>query len=220
MLVLLAGGSALADETVSVGGSRVILIKPSAPRGSVILMAGGDGNIRAGDHGDIHGMNGNQLVRTRHAYAARGLAVLVADAGTDLNSAVQYMGAIKRPVTVVATSLGTIRAARGIANGARPDALVLTSGFLSQESGVGYNVMSIIGSPSSLPRTLVIHHTQDTCRNTLQAGVAPFLKWSGGRARVTWVSGGSSQGDACEALSHHGFNGIDGQIVGIAAGFR
>jgi len=220
MLVLLAGGSALADETVSVGGSRVILIKPSAPRGSVILMAGGDGNIRAGDHGDIHGMNGNQLVRTRHAYAARGLAVLVADAGTDLNSAVQYMGAIKRPVTVVATSLGTIRAARGIANGARPDALVLTSGFLSQESGVGYNVMSIIGSPSSLPRTLVIHQTQDTCRNTLQAGVAPFLKWSGGRARVTWVSGGSSQGDACEALSHHGFNGIDGQIVGIAAGFR
>ena len=189
MLVLLAGGSALADETVSVGGSRVILIKPSAPRGSVILMAGGDGNIRAGDHGDIHGMNGNQLVRTRHAYAARGLAVLVADAGTDLNSAVQYMGAIKRPVTVVATSLGTIRAARGIANGARPDALVLTSGFLSQESGVGYNVMSIIGSPSSLPRTLVIHQTQDTCRNTLQAGVAPFLKWSGGRARVTWVSG-------------------------------
>jgi hypothetical protein len=220
MLVLLAGGSALADETVSVGGSRVILIKPSAPRGSVILMAGGDGNIRAGDHGDIHGMNGNQLVRTRHAYAARGLAVLIADAGTDLTSAVQYMAAIKRPVTVVATSLGTIRAARGIANGARPDALVLTSGFLSQESGVGYNVMSIIGSPSSLPRTLVIHHTQDTCRKTLPAGVAPFLKWSGGRARVTWVSGGSSQGDACEALSHHGFNGIDGQIVGIAAGFR
>jgi hypothetical protein len=220
MFVLLAGGAALADETVSVGGSRVVLIKPTAPRGSVILMAGGDGNIRAGDHGDIHGMNGNQLVRTRHAYAAHGLAVLVADAGTDLKSAVQYMAAIKRPVTVVATSLGTIRAARGIANGARPDALVLTSGFLSQESGVGYNVMSILGSPASLPRTLIVHHTQDTCRNTLPAGVAPFLKWSAGRARVTWVSGGSSQGDACEALSHHGFNGIDGQIVGIAAGFR
>jgi len=186
----------------------------------VILMAGGDGAIRAGDHGDIHGMNGNQLVRTRHAYAARGLAVLVTDASTDLNSAVQYMAAIKRPVTVVATSMGTIRAAKGLASGARPDALVLTSGFLSQGSGDSYNFMSIVGSPAALPRTLVIHHSQDTCKHTLPAGVEPFIKWSAGRARVSWVSGGTSQGDPCEALSYHGFNGIDGQIVAIAGGFH
>jgi hypothetical protein len=220
VLLSFACAPAVADETVNIGGSRSVLIKPNAPRGSVILMAGGDGAIRAGDHGDIHGLTGNQLVRTRHAYAARGLAVLVVDAGTDLDSAVQYMAALKRPVTVIATSLGTIRAAKGIARGARPDALVLTSGFLSQESGVGYNVVSILGSPASLPRTLVIHHHQDSCRNTLPAGVDPFIKWSSGRARVTWVSGGSSQGDPCEAFSHHGFNGIDGQIVGIAASFR
>jgi hypothetical protein len=47
------------------------------------------------------------------------------------------MAAIKRPVTVIGTSRGTIRAAEGIARGARPDALVLTSGFLSAESGGG-----------------------------------------------------------------------------------
>ena len=216
----LSCGSASADETVNIGGSRSVLIKPNAPRGSVILMAGGDGAIRAGDHGDIHGMNGNQLVRTRHAYAARGLAVLVVDAGTDLSSAVQYMAAIKRPVTVVATSMGTIRAAKGIASGARPDALVLTSGFLSQGSGDNYNFMSIVGSPAALPRTLIIHHSQDTCKHTLPAGVEPFIKWSAGRARVSWVSGGTSQGDPCEALSYYGFNGIDGQIVAIAGGFR
>jgi len=35
-----------------------------------------------------------------------------------------------------------------------------------------------------LPRTLVIHHTQDSCRSTLPAGVDPFVKWSAGRARV------------------------------------
>lgn len=220
MLAGLSFGSAVADETVNIGGSRSVLIKPNAPRGSVILMAGGDGAIRAGDHGDIHGMNGNQLVRTRHAYAARGLAVLVVDASTDLNSAVQYMAAIKRPVTVIGTSKGTIRAAEGIARGARPDALVLTSGFLSSESGSGYSVMSILGSPASLPRTLVIHHSQDGCRVTLPAGVDPFIKWSAGRARVAWINGGNTQGDPCEAFSHHGFNGQDGQIVGIAASFR
>jgi hypothetical protein len=217
---VLVCGSAFADETVSIGGSNAVLIKPTAPRASVILMPGGSGAISAGDHGDIHGLNGNQLVRTRQAYAARGLAVLVVDAGTPLAAAVQYMAAIKRPVTVIATSRGTIRAAQGIANGARPDALVLTSGLLGPESGSGQNVMSILGSPSALPRTLVIEHREDSCKLTLPAGVEPFVKWSGGRARAAWVSGGANEGDACEARAHHGFNGVDGQVVGLAAGFR
>jgi len=123
MFAAFASAPALADETVSVGGSRAVLIRPSAPRASVILLPGGSGAIQAGHHGDIHGLLGNQLVRTRQAYAARGLAVLVADAGTDLKSAVGYMAAIKRPVTVIATSRGTLRAAEGIARGAGPDAL-------------------------------------------------------------------------------------------------
>jgi hypothetical protein len=220
MLAAFACDPALADETVSIGGSRAVLIKPSAPRGSVILLPGGDGAIRAGDNGEIQGLRGNQLVRTRHAYASRGLAVLVADAGTDLKSAVDYMAAIKRPVTVIGTSRGTLRAAEGIARGARPDALVLTAGFLSPDSGSGSNVMSILGSPAALPRTLVIHHRQDGCRATLPAGVDPFIKWSAGRARVSWLTGGVEEGDPCQARGHHGFNGLDGQVVGLAAGFR
>jgi hypothetical protein len=220
MLAVFALTPALADESVTIGGSRAVLIKPSAPRGSVILLPGGDGAIRAGDNGDIQGLRGNQLVRTRHAYAARGLAVLVADAGTDLKSAVDYMAAIRRPVTVIGTSRGTLRAAEGIARGARPDALVLTSGFLSPDSGSGSNVMSILGAPTALPRTLVIHHRQDGCRATLPAGVDPFIKWSAGRARVSWLIGGVEEGDPCQARGHHGFNGLDGQVVALAAGFR
>jgi hypothetical protein len=80
--------------------------------------------------------------------------------------------------------------------------------------------MSILGSPASLPRTLVIHHRQDGCRRTLPAGVEPFIKWSAGRARASWVSGGINEGDPCEARAHHGFNGLDGQVVGLAAGFH
>jgi hypothetical protein len=216
----LFSGSAFADETVSIGGSRAVLIKSGAPRASVILMPGGDGSISPGEHGEINALRGNQLVRTRQAYASRGLAVLVVDAGTPLGAAVQYMAAIKRPVTVIATSRGTIRAAQGIAGGARPDALVLTSGLLSAESGSGQNVMSILGSPASLPRTLVIHHRQDGCKLTLPAGVEPFVKWSAGRARAAWLSGGADEGNPCEARAHHGFNGIDGQVVGLAAGFH
>jgi len=146
--------------------------------------------------------------------------VMITDASTDLASAVQYMAAIKRPVTVIGTSRGTLRAAEGIARGARPDALVLTSGFLSPDSGSGSNVMSILGSPAALPRTLVIHHRLDSCRATLPAGVDPFIKWSAGRARVSWLTGGVEEGDPCQARGHHGFNGLDGQVVALAAGFR
>jgi hypothetical protein len=106
-------GAALAQETVSIGGSNAVLLRPAAPRASVILMPGGDGRIDAGPGGSIGSLKNNQLVRTRFAYKAHGLAVLVVDADVNLASAVQYMAKIKRPVTVIATSRGTLRAARG-----------------------------------------------------------------------------------------------------------
>jgi hypothetical protein len=209
-----------ADETVNIGGSNAVLLRPSAPRASVILMPGGDGYIAAGPGGTIGKLKGNQLVRTRNGYLARGLAVLIVDADVNLARAVDYMAAIKRPVTVVATSRGTLRAAHGIAGGAKPDALVLTSGFLTDGSGSGQNVANILGSPRLLPRTLVIAHRHDTCRFTQPAGVEPFIRWAGGKARVTWLDGGMDSGDPCQAGGHHGFNGLDGQVVSAAAGFH
>jgi hypothetical protein len=213
---------ALADQTVSVGGTQAVLLRPQgAPRASVILMPGGDGVINAGPDGSISGrLRLNTVVRNRHAFVARGLAVLVTDAQTDLASAVQYMAAIKRPVTVVAFSRGTIRAAIGIARGARPDALVLGSGLLSNESGDPRNVASILGSPNALPRTLVLHHRRDGCDKTQPAGVEPFLRWAAGRATVAWLDGGGNAGNPCGARGYHGFNGLDDHFVGYAAEFR
>lgn len=211
---------AWADETVDIGGSKAVLLKPAAPKASVILMPGGDGDLQAGPGGSIGNLRNNQLVRTRNAYKAQGLAVLVVDSDVKLGAAIDYMRAIKSPVTVIATSRGTLRAASGIARGARPDALVLTSGFLSSESGPDRNVMGILGSPAQLPRTLVIHHRQDGCRFTQPAGVEPFIKWAGGKARAVWLDGGDTVGNPCQAKSHHGFLGLDGKVVSLAAGFR
>ena len=209
-----------ADETVSIGGSNAVLLRPTAPRASVILMPGGDGYIAAGPGGTIGKLKGNQLVRTRNAYLARGLAVLVVDADVNIARAVDYMAAIKRPVAVVATSKGTLRAAHGIAGGAKPDTLVLTSGFLTDGSGSRQNVANILGSPRLLPRTLVIAHRHDACRFTLPAGVEPFIRWAGGKASVKWLDGGTDSGDPCQARGHHGFNGLDSEVVSAAAGFH
>lgn len=213
-------GPARADETVSVGGSQAVLLRPASPRGSVILMPGGDGSLGVGQDGQICRLKNNQLVRTRAAYKAQGLAVLVVDADINLAAAVEYMAAIKKPIIVVGTSRGTLRAAQGIARGARPDALVLTSGFLTEESGGGQHVAGILGSAEKLPRTLVIHHRQDGCKFTRPAGVDPFIKWSAGKARVVWLDGGADNGDPCKASGHHGFAGLDGRVVSLAASFR
>ena len=223
LLVMATIASALADETVTVGGTQAVLIKPkTAPIGSLILMAGGDGRLNIGPDGAIGSLKGNQLVRTRQAYADRGFAVLLPNADVDVAAAVSYMDAIARPVTLVGTSRGTQRAAEGIAQGAQPDALVLTSGFLSPQSGEGVNrpVIKLVGgSPSVLPRTLVIHHRHDDCRFTLPIGVQPFLDWSKGKASVVWLDGGMSTGDPCEARAYHGFNGLDAHVVDAVSDF-
>ena len=221
-VTLLLSGTQIvrADETVNIEGSNAILLRPAAARASVILMPGGDGHIAPGPNGTIGRLKGNQLVRTRGDYRARGLAVLIVDADVNLARAVDFMAKIKPPVTVIATSCGTLRAAHGIARGAKPDALVLTSGFLTDSSGSSDNVANILGSPNSLPRTLVIAHRNDTCRHTLPAGVDPFMRWAGGRASVKWLNGGVNSGDPCEARGYHGFNGLDAEVVSLAAGFR
>lgn len=214
---------ALADETVTIDNVPAALVRPTGEaKGSLVLMAGGDGKLYIGPGGTIGRLKGNQLVRTRHDYAVRGFAVLVPDGDVDVAAAIRYMAAIARPVTLVGTSRGTQRAAEGIAAGAMPDALVLTSGFLSPQSGQGVNrhVIKLLGgSPSVLPRTLVVHHRHDECRFTLPSGVQPFLDWSKGKAKVTWLDGGPSRGDPCEAGGHHGFAGLDAQVVEAVAAF-
>lgn len=214
-----AGAADPQVSVLSVGGTDAVLLKPAKPRASIILLTGGPGRVGIDPSGEIGAGRNNQLVRTRQAYAARGFAVLVPNSGFDLAALVTFMRTIKSPVTVVGTSRGTQRAAHGLAAGARPDRLVLTSGFLSDESGDPDNVVNTLGSPSALPPTLVVHNREDGCRKTTPAGVAPFIAWSQGRARVTWLSGGATEGDPCGATAYHGFNGLDGQVVSAVAAF-
>lgn len=219
MAFLADSTSVMAQETVSIGTAKAALLRTDTPRGSVILMPGGKGDIDVGENGKISKQLNNQLVRTRYDYLKEGLAVLVIDANTNLSQAIGYMAAIKRPVVVIATSRGTLRAARGLVLGARPDALVLTSGFLTKKSGNNENVATILQTPNILPPTLVIHHRRDGCHWTSPQGVEPFVQWAGGRVRVEWLDGGINMGDACRAKSYHGFNGLDKEVVTLAAHF-
>jgi hypothetical protein len=77
-----------AAETVSIGASKAVLLKPSAPVVKLILMPGGDRRIAARPGGKIGRLAGNSLVRNRAAFATKGLAALVVDTDVNLAQAV------------------------------------------------------------------------------------------------------------------------------------
>jgi hypothetical protein len=137
---------AIEQSTVSFGGVQAALLTPPRPLGALVLLAGGDGAIGVGADGSI-AHEGDQLVRTRMAYAARGFAVLVPDCCVDVATAIEFMGKYCKVTPLVGASRGTRRAARGIAAGARPARLALASGFLSDASGDPDNVIAISVRP-------------------------------------------------------------------------
>lgn len=61
-----------------------LLNKPAAPRASVILIPGGDGHVGICPNGMFSRLKGNQLVCTRKAYLAHGVATLTIDAGVSV----------------------------------------------------------------------------------------------------------------------------------------
>jgi hypothetical protein len=89
------------DKPVAeLGGYGVLTMPKGKPRGSIILMAGGDGSLGITSTGEITRLRGNQLVRTRSNYAAAGFATLTLDSWGSPASAVTYMKGIARPVVV------------------------------------------------------------------------------------------------------------------------
>jgi hypothetical protein len=210
VMTVLVPATGLADQVVSVGGALALLNKPGSARAAVILIPGGDGVLNVQQDGSFTNLGGNQLVRTRKAYLAHGIATLTIDRGVDVAAAVNYMRAISRSVVVVGTSRGSLRVPGALA--ARPNGIVLTAGFLD-------NVRSSVGSPAALPPTLIVHHRQDGCRHTPPGAVEPFKAWGGARVRVAWMDGGANVGDPCQARAYHGFNGLDGKVIATVAQF-
>lgn len=202
---------AQADRPVAELSGYATLTMPSGkPRGSIILMAGGDGSLGITADGQITRLAGNQLIRTRGRYAAAGYATLALDSWGDPAAAVRHMQTIARPVVVVGTSRAATRIHSALGGG--PDGIVITAGMLDV-------FQANVGSPAALPPTLIIHHRSDQCRVSLPALVDPFIAWSAGRARGVWLDGGSTEGDPCQARSYHGFLGLDGQVVSRVVAF-
>lgn len=222
---------------------RALLLKPSdAPAGSVILLAGGHGNLAIGKDGRIGWGSGNQVVRTRAGYAKAGFVTLVPDIARDLKrgssgvpryrwseayardigALVVHLRKIAEPVYLI----GTSRASLSVANAAArlsgpedPDAIVITSGMLMHRDDKQPSVERTVGGLGRITQpTFIVFHAKDGCSYTPASSAKSFqaLLTKAKKVDVRIIEGGSAgRGDPCKAHTHHGFEGQDGEVVRI-----
>jgi len=215
---------------------RVLVDRPAAPVGSIVLMAGGDGVLDLDARGNIgSGLRENHLVRTRAAYVKAGYAVFVPDIASDqrgtrgyrfttdyandLAAVIAEARKVAPPVAIVGTSRGALPVVAVFAkqSAVRPDAAVISSGALMGSDGGGS--ASSLGDLGRINvPVLLLRHRLDACRLTPPADADRFKALLTGSAKVDVVTldGGGPRGttaDPCGASHYHGFYGIDDQAV-------
>jgi pimeloyl-ACP methyl ester carboxylesterase len=224
---------------------KYILIQPDNPQAAVILFAGGKGALDLG--GSLFGSaaigwgEDNFVVRTRDRFAGHGLMVAVVDAPSDRQGNKGMLGGFRSssahvtdidaviadlrqradvPVWLVGTSRGTESAANvAIHSSQNPHGLVLTSAMTESNRG-GDAVTEMPIGRIRIP-TLILSHRQDGCNKTPPEGAEQIRAGltNAGKVEVKYVTGGREQGDPCKAMSHHGFLGIEDEVVSYIADF-
>lgn len=215
---------------------RLLVLEPAVPPKAVVLnFAGGHGGLQIGPSGAMAWGEGNFVVRTRQLFAEHGLVVAVVDAPSDKQSPPYLSGKrqtpehaadigaaiawarqkYQRPVWLVGTSRGTQSAAylaTELQGTQGPDGVVLTSSIATDPKGRSLNAMPL--DKIRIP-VLLVHHEQDGCSlcafSDAQAIVPKLV--NAPRKELLSVSGGITRGDPCEAFAHHGFNGIELDVV-------
>ena len=67
----------------------------------------------------------------------------------------------------------------------------------------------------SKAQVLVVHHRQDACFVTPPSRVPELMaRLDASRSALRTYEGGKAEGPECDPWHHHGFNGIEDQVVG------
>jgi len=207
-----------------------------SPKASLLLFTRGDGILNPyRQPADLQ--HGNFLVRSRDLFVQQGFLVAVIgvpsdqsgglgafrlspEHATDIAAVVAWLRAADpAPVWLVGTSRGTISAALGAATIPGVHGLVLTSSVTRAAPADPTDVFNIDLSRIAIP-TLVVNHRDDSCFVAVPAD-APRLLDALSRVptkqALLYDGGVPARTKACEALSPHGYFGIEPEVVnGIA----
>lgn len=204
---------------------------------SLILFPGGNGKLY--NYGSANLKHSNFLVRSRDLFVAQGFTVAVIDAPSDESSGMgddfRVHDAHRRdisvviawlrqrapvPVWLVGTSMGMLSATNGgtLQTGG-PDGIVLTSSVMRSSKRV-HNSVYDAGPNFVVVPTLIVHNREDGCVLCPFGDVPDLLERfkSAPRKQYTAFQGGDPPiSEPCEALSRHGYIGIEDRVVAAIA---
>jgi len=243
ILFCLIGHSVLAQPSQSVVNvptrtgvaNRILLLARSAPKATLILMAGGHGGLQIFANGSVKWGEGNFLIRSNHLFVDQGVATIVVDAPSDRQTA-PFLGGFRQtnehaadlkaiiawarenlgvPVWVVGTSRGTQSTAwiaTQLQGADGPDGIVLTSSILSDPKGRPVPDMQL--GKIEIP-VLVVHHERDACAHCAFSDVVKLTSKlaNSPRTQLITFTEGVASGDPCDAFHYHGYNGIEADVV-------
>ena len=222
-----------------------ILIKQANPEASVILFAGGKGDLELSTDGgkpEIGWGKNNFLVRSRALFVKQGFTVAVVDAPSDqksyqgmkggfrttpahvedIDQVIKYLRKLAAvPVWLVGTSRGTESAAYIAYNSKQhPDGIVLISS-MAEENKNGTAVTEMPLEKIKIP-VYVVAHEDDDCWVTPPIGTEIIFDKlvNVKRKSLKMFTGGDEPiSSACKARSYHGFLGIEENVVKHIAEF-
>ena len=213
---------------------RLLVIKANGkPSTALLLFPGADGTKHFGEKDGRFWVSSNFLMRSAKDLAAAGYIVVAVDAPSDqscgmpdrfrtspshakdIRKVIAYLKEKHRvsSVYLVGTSKGSLSAAFLASDFSEPaiGGVILTSVYPPSESG-GIDFTDIDDA------VLIIHHLYDECRATPIQGAFDLKKslTESPRVDIVVVTGGSlAASSPCNALSNHGFYGMEKPVIQV-----
>lgn len=242
-LLALAACPAAAEQVITIDTrpgvtqSFIFLEAAGKATANLVLFMGGNGKIVLWR--DPNRRNNNFLVRSRQLFAAQGYNVAVVDSPSDRHSdgLVGFRGTdehradiaavirwltdrAKLPVWLVGTSRGSISAAY-LGASLPVDGVVLTSSVTVPANRNPANALDVPLQKIRVP-VLIVANSDDSCfasppqgANTLKAALTGSPK-----VDIMLFDGGDPPRSApCQALSRHGYLGIERKVVDAIGGW-
>jgi alpha/beta superfamily hydrolase len=213
------------------GPTRTLLISAPNPKAIVLLYPGGGGLLRLQDDGSTR--NHHTYVRSIDLWAQYQIDAVLVDTPYDLgdlrrgdlrdrdnhlqrvNEVVEfYQKKLNLPVWIFGHSMGTSTVSN-----------FLNSNSDNQKKLAGAIIAGTIRTASINDDVVIpvqaIHHKQDACLGSLPENSERIIQ---GRPKefqsnLTFIDGGITEGNVCEAFAYHGFNQTEAQLIQAVAQF-